>query len=259
MGFIAIDIGNTTTKIAFIEQDIKNVIRVSSKAHMDLGICLSMIKKAFGYSVFEGGIISSVVPARTPFFVDILDNISERPPIILNHETYTGIKIRLKNPETLGADRIANAVAAYDIACGKAVVVDFGTATTTTVINNKGEIICGTIMPGVEMMFQVLAEKTERLPLVTTRTPLKKIGRDTKSSIISGITYGTAGAVERILEEIEKDMGQCVTIVTGGNAGLIRELFRVECLYIEDLTLKGLKLIFERNRYESVKTRAFTG
>ncbi|NOY64901.1 MAG: type III pantothenate kinase [Nitrospirae bacterium] len=259
MGFIAIDIGNTTTKIALVEKDIKNILRLNSNARMDLENCLDIIKKAFGDSVFEGSIISSVVPEKTPFFVDILNNISERPPVILDHETYTGIKIRLKNPETLGADRIANAVAAYDIAYGKAVVVDFGTATTTTVINDKGEIICGTIMPGVGMMFQALAEKTGRLPQIIPGSPVKEIGRDTRSSIISGITYGTAGAVERILEEIERDAGRCAIIVTGGNAAFIREFLRFKHLYVEDLTLRGLKLILERNRYESAKKRAFTG
>lgn len=254
MAFIAIDIGNTDTKVALIDREIKAVLRLNTKKELDLDSCISLVKERFGISNFDGGIISSVVPEKTGFYYNLISSLSTTQPFVLDHNTYTGLKIRLRNPETLGSDRIANAVGAYSITCGKTVVVDFGTATTTTAVNDKGEIIYGTIMPGVDMMFQVLHEKTSKLPLLKIYDQIEGIGRDTKSSIISGIVYGTAGAVERILEQMGKELGRFSTVITGGVALSMKRYLRVDCLFVEDLTLRGLKIIFERNYYESAKT-----
>ncbi len=254
MAFIAVDIGNTNTKIALVEGEIKGIIRFNNYLSQAPDDCISMLRKEFGDPGYEGGIIASVVSSRTAIFHDLISRLTGVQPIVLDHTTDTGLEIRLESPETLGADRIANAVAAYKITGGKTVVVDFGSATTTTGVNEKGEIFCGTIMPGVDMMFQVLSEKTDRLPLLSLNGSIKGIGRDTKSSIISGIAYGTAGAVERILREIEREMGRFETVITGGASYMIRDLLGVRHRHVRDLTIMGLKIIFERNRYESVKT-----
>ena len=167
----------------------------------------------------------------------------------VDHEIKTGLRFRIKNAEELGPDRIVNAVAARRLYEGSLIVVDFGTATTFCVVTEKGEYKGGAIMPGLSLMGSSLASGTAKLPEVDLLGPFDALGRDTEQNILSGVVLGTAGAVERIVAEVERAEGVGFQVVlTGGMAHAVQgHMSRPPALQEPDLTLIGLRAIYERN------------
>jgi type III pantothenate kinase len=156
--------------------------------------------------------------------------------------------IRLDNPRELGADRLVNAVAAFD-RCGDAcVVVDFGTAITYDAVSSAGEYLGGIISPGIEISIEALAARAARLPRVDIEQPRSLIGKSTDGSLQSGIVYGFAGQVDGICRRLREELGSGITtIATGGLAAVIVDFTETIDLVDDLLTLKGLRLIYERN------------
>ena len=196
------------------------------------------------------GIISSVVPSHTEVFRDVLAGLSGigKEDILVIDSTAAGIGFRIPYPEQLGSDRIANAEAAFALVKGPVAVIDFGTATTITVIDRQGCYIGGSIMPGVGLMNESLGIKASKLKKIELKKPDSVLGRDTAGCMLTGLLVGTAGAVERIIEEIEAETGLIFsTILTGGYCSLIEHFVRRPHRVRPHLTLEGLKILYEKN------------
>jgi type III pantothenate kinase len=166
--------------------------------------------------------------------------------MFISPETKTGIRVLYDNPREVGADRVVNAVAAFHKYGGPCVVVDLGTAITFDAVSTSGDYLGGVICPGISISIGALFAKTARLPMVDFREPDKLIGSNTVGSIQSGLYYGTIGMIDGILERLIGMMGpETKAIATGGQASLIVEGSRFLKTLDEDLTLEGLRLIWE--------------
>jgi type III pantothenate kinase len=170
------------------------------------------------------------------------------PPVVVEPGTKTGIPILTDNPRELGADRVVNALAAYDRYGGPCIVIDFGTATTYDTVSDKGEFLGGVIAPGVQTKNASLSRETARLPQVELQAPRGVIGKNTVEAIQSALVFGTAAEVDGIIDRMRKELGGSATVVaTGGLASVIVP----HCQFVDELdpwlTLEGLRLVFERN------------
>lgn len=192
--------------------------------------------------------MSSVVPPSRQALIEMSIADFNLVPLMVGPGIKTGMPILYDNPKEVGADRIANAVAAYERYQQALVVIDFGTAITFDVISASGEYVGGLIFPGVQISLDALFLKAAKLPRVELEKPTRVVGRDTISSIQSGIMYGYAGLVDSIVEKIEREMKvKAIVVATGGLAGGIAG--ETSCIkeVIPDLTLEGLRILFERN------------
>jgi len=197
----------------------------------------------------EGIIISSVVPGHTEALRKTLKRLFSVEPLILDHTSKTGISLNILKPEELGSDRIANAVAAEELYKCPVAVIDCGTATTISVVGKDANYIGGAILPGIRLMNESLAKGTARLSEVQISPSRAALGIDTSASIRSGLLYGTAGAVERILSEVEGETGLGLQIaMTGGYSGLISKYIKRKHKVVPHLTLEGLRIIYARHR-----------
>lgn len=197
-------------------------------------------------------IISSVVTSHTAVLKDAAEKLLENKDndvIILSHQMDTGLNLKIKAPKELGTDRLANAAGAYAVYQGPVAVIDFGSATTISVVGKNADFIGGSIMPGIGLMNDLLAQRTSKLTKVSFEQPVPALGADTSECIRSGLLIGTAGAVERVLEEIEKEVGYTFrVVVTGGYAHLMDTFIRRPHDVNVFLTHEGLREIYGKNR-----------
>jgi type III pantothenate kinase len=196
-------------------------------------------------------IISSVVASHTAVLINAVERlqVDKENILVVSHKMAAGLNLKVKMPEELGADRLANAVGAYAVYNQAVAVVDFGSATTITVVGKNADLIGGSIMPGIGLMNDVLAERTSKLARVFLEKPEAALGQDTIGCVRSGLMIGTAGAVERILEEIERETGyRFRVIVTGGHAHLVEPFIKRPHEVNLMLTLEGLRVIYAKNR-----------
>ena len=253
---IAVDIGNSSINIGYFTYKGLLVQRIGTHPLKDSGEYLSLIRGFLRQNCVEKGslrgIISSVVSSHTSVFSEVLKRLSgveEKVLLTVSHEMNSGLKFRVREPDKVGTDRIANAVAAIEFYGTPVAVVDFGTATTITVVGREGDFAGGSILPGLRLMNSALDAGTSQLQEAAMEAPLRALGVDTSECIRSGLFYGTAGAVERILTEIEEETGVSLKLVlTGGYAQAVgRLLKRVHEINI-NLTLEGLRILYGKNR-----------
>ena len=223
---IAIDIGNSSINIGFFYNSDLFVKRFDTKQLMsspDYTELLNRVEREkYIDKLAAGSIISSVVPSLTNTWKDTLKRFTAVEPLIVNYKMNTGLTFDIPKPEQLGSDRIANAVAACEIYNCPVAAVDCGTATTMSITGKKKNYIGGAIIPGIRLMNESLARETSTLTEVPLTPPGAALGIDTTKCIQSGLYYGTAGAIEKILDEIEKLMGfELKIVVTGGYGGII--------------------------------------
>ena len=250
---LAIDVGNTNTVIGAYRQGQDELIdhwRASTVASRTADEWLMLFRDFLSWSVETSGVIDAVVLASVvPKVTDNLRRMCGRlgvEPLVVDWSTDTGMPVLLDNPREVGADRLANAVAAYAAEGGPAIVVDMGTATTLDVVSVNGEYLGGVILPGMEISLDALFDRAAALKRVDLIPPDNVIGKSTVGAVRSGATYGYAAQVDGLCERIEKELGPCRIISTGGLAGVIAPLSDRIQRHDPWLTLHGLRLIQQR-------------
>jgi type III pantothenate kinase len=252
---LAIDIGNTNVVLGVFEQErlVENW-RVGTNTQITPDEYAMIVKDLCAFSGLEfrqitGVIISSVVPPLLPVMIGMARKYFKLEPLVVTHELKTGITIRCDNPREVGADRIVNAAAAYKLYGGPLIIVDFGTATTFCAVTKDGEYLGGAICPGIKISAEALFQRASKLPRVELVKPARVIGSDTVTAMQAGIIYGYAGLVDGIVERMKKELSPDARVVaTGGLAELVSPETRSISEVKADLTLDGLRLLYELNR-----------
>ncbi len=253
---LAIDVGNSSTVIGTFEGDrLLAHWRLSTAGEetadelaLKLAGLLGFVERDLRRDV-DGAVVSSVVPNVTATLRQVADRYLGQPLVVVEPGVRTGLAMRVDNPREIGADRIVNAVAAYELYGGPAIVVDFGTATSFDVVDGEGQFVGGAIAPGVSTSAEALVRRAARLPRVEAVTPPSPIGRSTVTALQSGIVYGAAGQVDALVTRMSRELGPGVTTVaTGGLAGAVLDACETIDHHDPWLTLKGLRIIWERNR-----------
>ncbi len=250
-----LDVGNTNIKTALFEGErMVKYWRVSTNKMYtsdEYGILLMNLFAHEGVrpDSVEGIIISSVVPTINFTIEHMCQNYFHLAPMFVVPGVKTGVNIKYENPRELGSDRIANAVAAQAEYGAPCIFIDFGTATTFGVIDGGGAFLGGCICPGVKLSSEALVNGTAKLPRFELTRPESVIGRSTLTNLQSGMYYGYVGLVRNIVRKIKQELGCEATVVaTGGMAAMIAEESKVIDKLDGLLTLKGLRLIYERNQ-----------
>jgi type III pantothenate kinase len=253
--WLAVDIGNTNTVLGCYtdDQQLRHHWRISSDQNRTVDEQTLMIRQLCDASSLKPQqihhvVIGSVVPALTQTCSQALRILCGVDPIEVNSDMDLGLKIAYRDPGQIGADRLANAVAARQKYDGSIIVVDFGTATTFDVISGEGEYLGGVIAPGVRTSASDLFARAAKLPrFVEIREPSAVIGRTTEESILSGLFFGTIGQVDEVVSRIEQQLdGHSTVVATGGLAHLIAPRSETIQEICPHLTLEGLILIGKR-------------
>ena len=253
---LAVDVGNTQTQLGVFRDDklihewraSTNPSRTADELALMFGQFLSLADLSFSRQI-TGVVLASVVPRSAQELRDMTESYFGFSPVVVEPGVKTGLAILTDNPREVGADRIANAVAARDMFPGEpVVVVDFGTAITVDAISARGEYLGGSIAPGIETAASALFQSTAQIARVQLVAPEAAIGKTTVTSVQSGTVFGTAGLVDGLVRRVVAEIGGTARIVaTGGLAATVV----VHCETVDSveplLTLNGLRLIYERN------------
>lgn len=251
---LAVDIGNTQTHLgAFQNGNLLEHWRLATDRDATADELASaytnlLTLRNLTFSDIDDVIVSSTVPKVVPEYVEMTERYLGEQCLVVGPGLKTGMPIRIENPRELGADRLVDAVAAYDRLGGPCVVVDFGTAITFDAVSANGEYLGGIISPGVEISLNALTERAAKLPQVELTEPERLIGRTTLEAIQSGVIYGFAAQIDGIVDRMRDELGDETQVIATG--GLSRHIVPFcESVELTDdlLTLTGLRLIFERN------------
>jgi len=252
---LTIDVGNTQTVLGlFKDTELRHHWRIATNAEQtsdELALLVYQLMQLRGIEFHPeklGIAVSSVVPRMTAALRQMVDEWFGGQPVVIEPGTRTGMPILYDNPKEVGADRIANAVGAFDLYGGPSIVVDFGTATTFDAISAAGEYLGGAIIPGIEISLDALFGRAAALRRVELVEPRNVIGKNTVESIQSGAVYGFTAQVDGLCTRIEAELGAATIIATGGLASLIAPLSTKIQHHEPWVTLHGLRLIWERNQ-----------
>ncbi|MDP3731631.1 MAG: type III pantothenate kinase [Candidatus Omnitrophota bacterium] len=238
---LAIDIGNTNINFGIFEgSKLAKRFFIATKGYQ-----LKKLRNLSGKLDINDSIICSVVPAVTKILKQDLTRLLSRQPYIIGKDIKMPIKNLYRKPKQVGDDRLVNAYAGIMLYGAPLIAVDFGTAVTFDVVSKNKEYLGGMILPGLGISLDALNQRTALLPMVKLEEPREFIGRDTRSSMLSGIVYGFAALTDDLVIRIKNKIGKEAKVIgTGGNIGLIGKYCRQIDKIDKDLTLKGLNLIY---------------
>ena len=252
---LAVDVGNTEITIGVFQDDelaqhwrAATVAERTADEHaLLLGGFLG--QEGMGLGDATGVVISSVVPRLTQALREMARRYCQLEPLVIEPGIRTGLPILTDNPREVGADRVVNAIAAYAAYGGPVVVVDFGTATTFDAVSERGEHLGAAIAPGIQISMNALVERTAQLRRVELVAPRSVIGKNTVESLQAGAIWGFAGQVDGIVRRMVAELGGEATVVaTGGLAGAMLEACETVQRHDPWLTLRGLRIVWDRNR-----------
>jgi type III pantothenate kinase len=259
---LAIDIGNTNIVIGVFEgQTLGRSWRLATMRERtadEMGLLVSELLERAGINpaAVDGVVMASVVPPLTASVIDMSERYLGTRPLNLEPGVNTGMPVLYDNPSEVGADRIVNSIAAFEL-YGRSrhmplIVVDFGTATTFDAVSTAGEYLGGVICPGIQISADALFQRAAKLPRIEVRKPLHVIGKTTVTSMQSGLFFGYIGMIEGLVQRMRVDLGgKAFCLATGGLADVIApETGAIEAVD-RDLTLTGLRMVWERNQKRS--------
>lgn len=252
---LAIDIGNTNIVIGGIEEKrivfSERLSTIKNKMVVEYALNIKGILEIYGVKAEEidGGIISSVVPQVTEILKEACEKIIHRNILVVGPGIKTGLNILIDNPRQLGSDLVADAVAGMAEYHAPMIIFDLGTATTASVVDENGNYIGGFIIPGVQTSLNALTANASQLQGIGLEEPKRLIGKNTIECMKSGIIYSTAASLDGIITRVEEEVGQPLTaIATGGLARKILPYCKKEIILDEELLLKGLWVIYNKNK-----------
>ena len=261
---LAIDIGNTNIVLGCIRDEDDEILfaeRLSTdhnKTALEYAISFRNVLHIYHLSAKDvtGVIIASVVPPITSLIDQALQKLTGKKAMIVGPGIKTGLNILMDNPATVGADLIVGAVAAIDEYPCPLVIVDMGTATTLAVVDGKRNYIGGMILPGLRVSLDSLTSRTSQLPRISLDPPRQLIGKNTIDCMKSGVLYGNASCIDGMVERIEEELGEPVTVIaTGGLAKMIAKESATIDKIDHFLTLTGLRALYERNQVKSAERK----
>ena len=251
---LAVDIGNTNIVVGFLDKT--NIIaqgRIGTdrgKTEIDFLIQFKLMMQVYSINqdLIEGSILSSVVPEITKEVAKSLEFLLKKKPLIIGHGIKTGLNIKIDNQKTLGADRVCDAVCVIEEYKTPAIIVDMGTATTLSVVDNDNNHIGGMIIPGIKTSLDSLSMHASQLPFISLEAPKNLIGKNTVECMQSGLIYGSASMIDGLIDRVKKELGDEVSvIVTGGLGKLVVPYMTTNVTYDPNLLLKGLYYIYKKN------------
>ena len=252
---LAIDIGNTNIVVGCIDDQktyfIERLSTVRTKTELEYAVDLKTVLDIYHIkgTDIEGCIISSVVPQITNTAKLAAEKILKKEVMVLGPGVKTGLNILMDHPAQLGADLVADAVAGLNEYPVPFIVIDMGTATTVSVVNSKKQYIGGMILPGVRVSLDALTAHASQLSGISIDAPKHVIGKNTVECMKSGVRYSSAAALDGIIDRVEEELGEKATVIaTGGLAKKIVSHCKKDIILDEDLLLKGLLVIYEKNK-----------
>lgn len=256
---LAIDMGNTNIVIGCIDDEkIYFEERLStdrSKTALEYAIGFKTVLELYSIQSedIEGAIISSVVPQLTNVIKQAVEKIVGKTPLVVGPGIKTGLNLHMDNPKTVGSDLIVDAVAGIDEYGAPLIIVDMGTATTLSVVDQNKNYVGGAILTGLRLSMEALAQRTSQLFNVGLEVPRQAIGKNTTDCLKSGIVLGNAACIDGMIERMEEELGYKTTVIaTGGLAHVVIPECKREIIIDDNLLLKGLKVIYDKNRPEKV-------
>ncbi len=252
----AVDVGNTNITCAIMEKmEVRTSFRITTKTQRtsdEYGLLMTEFLKTGNIRIdlIEDVIVASVVPAVMHSLVNGIVKYLNKKPVIVGEGTRTGLMIRTANPKEIGADRIVDAVAAYELYGGPVIVCDFGTATTYDLITDDGAFVAGITSPGIRICANALWNDTAKLPEIEIELPPSILAKDTVTSMQAGLVYGCIGQTDYIIRKVIEESGfsNVKVVATGGLGRLISENCDAIEVYDRDLTMKGLWLIYQKTK-----------
>ncbi len=253
---LTLDVGNTNITFGVYDgQELVTTFRITTKIARtsdEYGILIRDLlhMNDIDRADIEGSIVASVVPNIMHSLTGAMVRYIGSNPIVVGPGTKTGIQVKTKNPREIGADRVVDAVAAYEKYGGPVLVLDFGTATTYDYVSEDGALMAGVTAPGIRISAAALSENAAKLPKIEIKKPDSILAGDTVTSMQAGIMYGQIGQTEYIIKQIKKETGcqNMKVVATGGLGRAISQETDLIDLYDKTLTLDGLRIIFEKNR-----------
>lgn len=253
---LAVDVGNTNITIgAFERERLVTTFRMTTKLprtsdEYGTEIRTLLTNNGISPNAIDHAIFSSVVPNVMHSLTSAMIKYFNVTPIVVEPGITTGLEIATENPRQLGADRIVDAVGAYELYGGPLIVIDYGTATTYDLVDEKGVFLAGVICPGIRLSAKALCEDTAKLPEIEIKKPNSILGRETISCIQAGLFYGQVGQTEYIVERMkqEANFSDIKVVATGGLGKIIAGETKSIDIYDSTLTLQGMRFIYERQK-----------